>query len=74
MDERIYYTEPQTLTCEAEVMSCEKVKDGYEVRVNRTVIFPSGGGQPRDRGTVAGHEVLEARDDRKKIYYTIDKP
>lgn len=74
MDERIYYTEPQTLTCEAEVMSCEKVKDGYEVRVNRTVIFPSGGGQPRDRGTVAGHEVLAARDDGEAIYYTIDTP
>ena len=74
MDERIYYTEPQTLTCEAEVMSCEKVKDGYEVHVNRTVIFPSGGGQPRDRGTVAGHEVLAARDDGEAIYYTIDTP
>jgi len=36
----------------AKVVSCVKVKDGFEVILNETVLFPEGGGQPHDTGTI----------------------
>ncbi|XP_074653465.1 alanyl-tRNA editing protein Aarsd1-A-like [Tubulanus polymorphus] len=53
-----------------EVVSCEAASvklngnkkekiDGYEIILEDTVLFPEGGGQPDDRGTLNGIEVLQ---------------
>uniref|UniRef100_A0A182PS50 Alanyl-transfer RNA synthetases family profile domain-containing protein n=1 Tax=Anopheles epiroticus TaxID=199890 RepID=A0A182PS50_9DIPT len=39
------------------VVSCEKVDGGYSVIFEDTILFPEGGGQPTDHGTVAEREV-----------------
>ncbi|XP_020905426.1 alanyl-tRNA editing protein Aarsd1-like [Exaiptasia diaphana] len=43
------------------VISCEKAKlddkEGYEVILKDTILFPEGGGQPDDRGSINGIEV-----------------
>eukprot|EP00842_Homolaphlyctis_polyrhiza_P005551 jgi/Hompol1/5998/HPOL_000163-RA len=53
-------------TLDATVVACTSVPlaDGtprYEVLLSDTVIFPTGGGQPSDVGTINGKQVLEAK-------------
>lgn len=42
------------------VISCVKVENTeiYRVVLDNTVLYPEGGGQPSDSGTVDGHEVI----------------
>ena len=57
-------------TCKATVLRCEKVqapqtkkkgkakpKDAYDVVLSDTVLFPEGGGQPFDVGTISDAAV-----------------
>lgn len=41
----------------SKVVSCEPVKDGYNVIFEDTVLFPEGGGQPTDHGWLNDHPV-----------------
>jgi len=43
----------------SKVTSCIKVKDGFEVILNDTVLFPEGGGQPYDTGLIGTAEVSQ---------------
>ncbi|XP_065838893.1 alanyl-tRNA editing protein Aarsd1-like [Oscarella lobularis] len=48
---------------DAQVVACTRAKsedgkrDGFEVELSDTVLFPEGGGQPDDRGTISGVAV-----------------
>lgn len=39
------------------VVSCVKVKEGFEVVLNDAVLFPEGGGQPHDTGSIGTANV-----------------
>ena len=41
----------------AEVIRCEAKGKVHEVVLSETVLYPEGGGQPSDAGTVGGHAV-----------------
>jgi Ser-tRNA(Ala) deacylase AlaX len=43
----------------SKVISCEKVDNFYRVILDDSVLYPEGGGQPYDLGTVNGIEVLK---------------
>jgi len=45
--------------------------DGCEVTLAETIFFAFSGGQESDRGTIAGHPVLEARKDGQGIVYRL---
>jgi alanyl-tRNA synthetase len=49
--------EPEVRTFDAEVTAV----DGSVVELDRTWFYPEGGGQPADRGTLAGHEVVDVQ-------------
>ncbi|KAJ1961732.1 hypothetical protein GGI12_003082 [Dipsacomyces acuminosporus] len=57
------------------VVSCAERpdKDGlYEVELEDTVIFPEGGGQPSDVGTIDGIEVVRAkREGLRAVHYAV---
>ena len=44
-----FYRDPYKKEFEAEVLSCNTVKKGFEVIFRDTCFYPEGGGQPRDR-------------------------
>jgi len=59
MTERLYYTSDATAG-RAQVICCTEEPDGrYAIELNQTLFHPQGGGQPADRGSIAGM-VVEA--------------
>jgi misacylated tRNA(Ala) deacylase len=44
-----------------EVVACTEVDDGHAAVLRETVLYPEGGGQPDDHGTVGGEQVLGLR-------------
>lgn len=57
----LFYREPYRRACEAEVISCTEVRDGYAVVLSDTVFYPEGGGQPGDTGMLNQVRVRDTR-------------
>lgn len=45
--------------------------DGRRVALDRTVFYPTGGGQPHDTGTLAGLAVTDVRKDGDHVWHTL---
>lgn len=45
----------------------------YEVVLEDTCFYPEGGGQPSDKGTLVGQEVLDVQEREAMIYHTIKR-
>lgn len=66
MTERLYYTS-DALTGHAQVINVTPDEEGrYMIELDKTLFHPQGGGQPADRGQIAGITVegVVQRDDR----------
>src|SRR4051812_4106729 len=59
---RLYYTDSMLTTFDAVVRSAEIRDGGTEVVLDRTAFYPTSGGQPHDRGTLAGLPVTDVFD------------
>ena len=58
-----------------EVCRCEPVEGGYDVLLRETVLYAESGGQPSDRGTVAGMPVLRLwKDEAGEIHHLLPQP
>lgn len=57
-----------------DLVSSTRVDRGYEVVLRETVLYPEGGGQPADHGTVAGHEVLELYRREDSLVHLLAEP
>ena len=56
---RIYETDSHARRLQARVLSCEESENGWLVELDRTIFYPTGGGQPCDTGTLGGADVTE---------------
>jgi misacylated tRNA(Ala) deacylase len=45
-----------------------------EVALDRTVFYPTGGGQPHDTGTLAGSGVVDVRKEGDLVWHRLDGP
>ncbi len=60
MTEQLYLTDAHQTGCDATVVEVRRAAGGSksdEVRLDRTVMYATGGGQPHDTGTIAGRAV-----------------
>lgn len=74
MTERLFDTDSHLLEFEAIVLSSERVKDGFLVRLDATAFAPEGGGQPSDIGCLDEAAVLDVKEDGEEIFHLVDKP
>lgn len=74
MTRKLYYEDSYTRNFEAEVVSCEPVKDVYQVVLDQTAFFPEGGGQYADTGWLHNVEVLDVQEKEGIIYHTTASP
>ncbi len=59
---RLYFEDADALEFDAEVLEERSHEGRPAVVLDRTAFYPESGGQPWDRGTLGGVEVLEVRD------------
>lgn len=70
----LFYRDEYAREFDAEVISCQKGKKGYEVVLSDTAFYPEGGGQPADRGTLGQVNVLEVKRRNGEILHITDAP
>jgi alanyl-tRNA synthetase len=61
MTQRLYYSDAYLRTFEARVVDRLAVNGQPAVILDRTAFYPEGGGQPSDRGTLNGVEVVDVQ-------------
>lgn len=74
MIEELYYKDPYLTEFTATVIECIQDKEQYKIVLSQTAFYPEGGGQPADKGTLAGHPVLDVRSKENKVYHYLEKP
>jgi alanyl-tRNA synthetase len=73
MTEKLYDQNSHQTETTAHVRACTPVKGGYEVLLERTVLFPEGGGQPSDTGTIGEAAVLHCREQDGEVWHLTDR-
>ncbi|MGL4850801.1 MAG: alanyl-tRNA editing protein [Clostridium sp.] len=71
--EKLYYEDNYIKEFIAEVEDV-KEKDGkYHISLDKTAFFPGGGGQPKDKGTIEGIEVVDLYEENDVVYHVVEK-
>ncbi len=73
MTKRLYEIDPQLDTCLAEVQSCTQTEQGWLLELDQTVLFPEGGGQLCDQGTIDGAEVSSVFEEDGRVFHLCGK-
>lgn len=60
--EKLYYVNQYLKEATAFVQSCTPTAKGFEIILDRSIFYPTGGGQPCDLGTIDGVPVLDVRE------------
>ena len=68
MSELLYLRDAYLREFDAEVLEV----DGERVRLDRTALYPTGGGQPHDTGTLDGVPVVEVTKVGDAVWHTLD--
>ena len=70
---KLYYENAYTQDFTAVVQSCEAVKNGFAVTLDRTAFYPEGGGQPADQGTLGEARVLDVHEKDGVVTHLCDR-
>lgn len=70
---KLYYENAYTQDFTAVVQSCEAVKNGFAVTLDRTAFYPEGGGQPADHGALGEARVLDVHEKDGVVTHLCDR-
>ncbi len=70
---KLYYDDAFLRAFDATVISCEPLKKGFAVVLDRTAFYPEGGGQPCDFGTLGDAKVTDVQEKDGVITHTCSK-
>lgn len=73
MTERLYLDNSYITQCEAEAVEIVEENGQFSVLLNKTIFYPTGGGQPHDLGTLNGVSVIDAIERGGEIYHITDE-
>lgn len=72
MTEKVYLENPYLRQIEARIVEKTYDNNRYYVKTNKTIFYPNlAGGQPGDKGTINGIEVLEAYEEGNDIIHVL---
>lgn len=70
-----YYQHPEADSLQTALVSAEQDKKDWLVELKDTIFYPEGGGQPADKGLLAGQEVLDVQKLENRIFHRVkNKP
>lgn len=72
--ENLFYKDSFMTTCEATVLECCQEKEGYRIRLDQTVFYPEGGGQPYDTGSLNEVKVDQVHEKGDVIWHYTKEP
>lgn len=70
---KMAYYENGALECEATVLRCRAMENGFEILTDVTSIFPESGGQLSDTGFIGDAHVTHAREEGSEVWHLCDK-
>lgn len=73
-DRKLFYEDASLDRVETEIVESGVVDGRPFVRLAETVFYPEGGGQPCDRGTIAGIPVVEVRARGSEVLHVLERP
>ena len=74
MTQRLYLIDSHLFENECTVLACEPAKEGFDVRLDKTVFFPNKGGQPCDTGVLGAVRVTDVREVGDELILRTDGP
>ncbi len=74
MAQRLDLADPYLVRFEADVVAARRHGERPAVILSRTAFYPEGGGQPADRGTIAGVEVLDVQEAEGEVLHVLAGP
>ncbi|HEX5044269.1 MAG TPA: alanyl-tRNA editing protein [Candidatus Polarisedimenticolaceae bacterium] len=73
-DRKLFYVDPELSRCSARVVESGELDGRPFVRLDQTVFYPEGGGQPPDRGTIAGLPVVDVQSRGSDVLHLLGEP
>jgi len=70
--ERLYYADPYLRSFTARITGTRREGERAAVALDRTAFYPTGGGQPNDRGVLSGRQVLDVAADDGLVWHLLD--
>ena len=73
MTQRLYYEDSHLREFRARVDDSQTRDGATWIALDRTAFYPGGGGQPSDRGTIAGLAVSEVEEREGRIWHRVER-
>ena len=71
---KLYYADSHLKEFTATVTGCEETKGGWNITLDATAFYPTGGGQNCDLGTLGNANVLDVKEQGEEIIHLCDAP
>lgn len=71
---KLYYDSAYIKEFEAQVLSCQEGKKGWEITLSATAFYPEGGGQPADTGLLGNVRVTDVHEKGSQVVHYTDGP
>src|SRR5207248_3268049 len=74
MTDRLYLSDPYLVSFTARVVAGSEQGGRPSAILDRTAFYPEGGGQPADRGTLGGAQVVDVQESGSEVVHLLDRP